>query len=404
VAGATHFGILFLLGLSLLGGTLGAWAFQRLKIPQVVGYIIAGVIVGESGLRIIDLHTLEALRPFTMFALGIIGFLVGAELKLEDFRRYGKQFAAILVGEGVAAFALVTLGTWVIFYALTHSVATSLAAGIVLGAIASATDPASTISVLWEYRCRGVFTTTVTAIVALDDALAMTLYAIGTGAAAILVGSHGDVTGRVLKVGGELGAALLLGVIVALLLNFLVRWAKAGAQTLALSLSALLLMIGVARVLDLDVILASMACGFVVRNMAPRRTEGLIRLLREFSSPVYVLFFVFVGARLAVHSFPAWLGAVVAVYVIGRTAGKMSGAWLGARLTNSPESVRRYLGMGLFAQGGVAVGLSIIATEHLQHIPAALRPWSYRFWDRLRSSSRRIVPVRSVGTARKKTS
>lgn len=176
---------------------------------------------------------------------------------------------------------------------------------------------------------------------------------------------------RILKVGGELGAALLLGFIVALIVNFLVRWAKAGAQTLALSLSALLLMIGVARVLDLDVILASMACGFVVRNMAPRRTEGLIRLLREFSSPVYVLFFVFVGARLAVHSFPPWLGAIVAVYVIGRTAGKMSGAWLGAKMTNSPAAVRRNLGMGLFAQGGVAVGLSVIATEHLQHIPAA---------------------------------
>ncbi len=366
-----HLGILLLLGLSLFGATVGGWLFQRLRIPQVVGYLAAGLLLGESGFRVINEQSILQLRPFTIFALGIIGFLVGAGLQIEDFRRYGKQFMAILLGEGVFAFVLVTLGTGIIFYHLTGQFATSLAAGIVLGAIASATDPASTISVLWEYRCRGVFTTTVTAIVALDDALAMTLYAVGTGTAAVLVGAHGGVAVKMLRVGGEIGAALLLGVVVALLLNLLLRWAKDGAQSLALSLSVLLLMIGLSQVLDLDVILSSMACGFVIGNMAPRRNRPMIQVLREFSAPVYVLFFLLVGARLAVHSFPLWLGMIVVVYVIGRTAGKMSGSWLGARLTHSTDAVRRYLGLGLFAQGGVAVGLSIIASQHLQHIPAA---------------------------------
>ena len=164
-----HIGILVLLGVGVLGGALGAWFFQRIHVPQVVGYIAFGILVGKSGLKLLDGGDIENLRSFTWFALGIIGFLVGGELQFETFKKYGKQFAQILLWEGLAAFILVGSGTFGVIYWVTGNLHASLAAGIIFGAIASATDPASTVEVLWEYRAKGVLTTTIIAIVALDD-------------------------------------------------------------------------------------------------------------------------------------------------------------------------------------------------------------------------------------------
>ena len=173
--------VLFILGLSIIGGLVGASFFQKLRIPQVVGFIVIGLIVGDNGLKLVKHTDVATLQPFTIFALGIIGFLVGGELKAETFRKYARQFFAILLGEGITAFLLVGISTGLFIYFVFHNISAAFAAGIVFGAVASATDPASTIDVLWEYRSLGILTTSLTAIVALDDALAMVLYGIATG-------------------------------------------------------------------------------------------------------------------------------------------------------------------------------------------------------------------------------
>lgn len=364
-----QFGVLFILGLGVFGGILGAWFFQRIRVPQVVGYIVIGVIIGESGLRLVTAEHMETLTPFNLFALGIIGFLVGGELKIETFRKYARQFMAILLGEGLGAFVLVGLPSTLIVYQVVRDPAIALAAGMVFGAIASATDPASTIDVLWEYRARGVLTTSITAIVALDDALAMLLYGLGTSAAQLLTKGSGSVLQELGNVTFELGGAILLGVAFAAILVWLLRWMHEKERTTALAIGLILLLLSIAAVKGLDVILAAMALGFVVTNAAPRRSASLFTTLRGFSVPIYVLFFVLVGARLSLRHMPGWLVAIVVVYVLMRCTGKALGAYLGARMTRAEPVVRRYLGMGLFAQGGVAVGLSIMAGQHLADIP-----------------------------------
>ena len=139
-----NFSILFILGISILGGLVGASFFQKLRIPQVVGFIVIGLIVGDNGFKIITHKNVTALQPFTLFALGIIGFLVGGELKSETFKKYARQFFAILLGEGLAAFILVSLLTSLFLYIVFGNLSIAFAAGIVFGAVASATDPAST--------------------------------------------------------------------------------------------------------------------------------------------------------------------------------------------------------------------------------------------------------------------
>jgi len=367
-------GLLFLLGIGIFLGLVGAWLFQKIKFPQVVGYIIMGLIIGDTGFKLITLNDIELLQPFNIFALGIIGFLVGGELKIQSFKKYGKQFSAILFGEGLGAFFLVGTLITIILYIMFKSFTAALAGGIIFGAIASATDPASTVDVLWEYRARGVLTTSITAIVALDDALAMALYGLGTSVAQLLSSSSVSIGAECTRISIELLGAIVVGVLFALILSFILRWIYEPEKTLGIALGIILLMITLASSLGMDVILASMTLGFCVSNISPHRSEKLLSVMRGFSTPIYVLFFVLVGARLSIGNMPAWLWVIVGVYVVARSVGKFYGARFGAKVSKAPIVVQKYLGMGLFAQGGVAVGLSIMAGQHLQGVKLGTLP------------------------------
>lgn len=362
-------GVLGILGICIAGGVVGAWLFQRLHMPQVVGYIVIGLLIGDTGFGLLHVADIAALSPFNNFALGLIGFLVGGELSGSIFKKYGKQFTLILLGEGLAAFFLVGVFSTLLVWLICHNWIAAIAAGVVFGAIASATDPASTIDVLWEYRSAGVLTTAIVAIVALDDALAMTLYGIGTSVATILTQSGGASVGStILHTGMELGGAILLGVICGFVLDSMMNYLPQNEKRLGMSIGLLMVCIGISVALKMDVILATMALGIVLVNRAPNRSKKLFETVRSFSTPIYIVFFVLVGARLALRNMPLWIWGLVAVYVVMRSVGKWMGSYWGGRLSRADKSVQQYMGMALFAQGGVAVGLSIVASESLQHI------------------------------------
>lgn len=362
-------GVLLLFGIGIVGGLVTALMAQRAKIPQVLGYIVAGLILGASGFKVVTLEDIQALEPFNNFALGIIGFLVGSELKFSTLKKYAPQFSSLLLGEGILAFTLVLLGTGGIIYAITGSLMVALSGGIILGAIASATDPASTISVLWENRSAGILTTTIVAVIALDDALAMLLYGVGSGISQILVGGENvSVLGEMGKVALELGGSALIGVIGGGITSFIMKRSKSTEQAVALSLGIILFAIGVAVQLHLDIIIVAMTIGVILANRVPLRSEELISFFKTISLPIYAIFFVLIGARITIGSMPAWLWGVVAAYVILRSLGKYFGAMAGAKLSKSAPVVQKYAGMGLFAQGGVAIGLSIMASHHFREI------------------------------------
>ena len=360
--------ILFILGIGIFGGIAGAWFFQKIKIPQVLGYLVIGIIIGQSGMKLINSDIIDSLKNFNFFALGIIGFLVGGELHGSTMKKYGKQFSAILLGEGVLSFSLVTISVSLVLYIFTKNFSASLAGGIVFGAIASATDPASTMDVLWEYRSKGVLTTTIIAIVALDDALAMALYGLGTGAAQMIIGGDTSILEQAIRIGIELFGAVAMGGVAGFFMNFIIRYSSDKNRTMIFTIGTLLIVISLSLMLNIDVILASMTLGIVITNKAPQRSKELFSLIKNSASPIYVLFFVLVGARLTLGNMPGFLWIIVGLYVLFRSAGKMLGAWLGAKITKADPVVQKYTGMGLFAQGGVAIGLSIMASQHLGNL------------------------------------
>lgn len=363
-----NLGLLFIIGIAVFSGVVGARLFQRLRIPQVVGYIIVGVLLGQTGFGIVSADDLRSLESFNYFALGVIGFLVGCELKFDIFRRSGKQYLSILFCEGAASFAFVTIAVMVVLFFVTGSLGLSLAGGMIFGAIATATDPASTMNVLWEFRCKGPLTTGLTAVMVMDNALAIVLYGFGAGLAGVIAGGYDALGVELERMLLTLGGAVLLGFISGQGLRWFLRWFPEPEKNLALALGIILLMISLAVYFQINVIFTSMVLGATLINTASRRSQPLINLMKGFSTPIYALFFVLVGAAVTFSNIPWWLWLLVALYVAGRSVGKFYGSRWGAVLSKSPPVVQKYLGMGLMSQGGMAIGLSIMAAQNLPHI------------------------------------
>ena len=362
--GTEHLNIILLMGLAIFWGTVGARIFQRLRIPQIIGYISIGVILGPL-LNIISRQTVQTFEPFNMFALGIIGFLIGGELKHDIFAKFGKQVFAILLFEGGVAFLFVVISS---FFALFYFYdwQTALAVGLVFGAICSATDPASTVNILWEYKTRGPLTTMLIAIVALDDALALLLYITSVSLAGFLTG-HREVGVLKMMVHSlyEISGSLGLGLAAGLLLHWILRRLEDDEKTLVLTIGIIVLTVGLAMALKLDVILSSMACGVSLINISPRRSLKSFELVRKFSPPIYVLFFVIIGSRLSINTTgQIWL--LAAVYVLGTIFGKTAGSYWGAVYSKAVSPIRKYLGFCLYQQGTIAIALLIMASHRFE--------------------------------------
>ena len=347
---------LLVIGAALIFGVIGARLFKAVKIPQVVGYIIIGIALGVSGADIITKDLIQKFAPLNYLALGIIGFLVGGELKKSVFKKFGKSMIIILVMEGMLAFIIVSL--------LIGIYTKNWGLAIVLGALASATAPAATVDVLWEYKSAGVLTTMVFAIVALDDGLALLLYGFANAIARILIAHKGfSIMSAIIKPLYEIGGSAALGIGIAFIYRYLLditgRYRHEKDLMLSFTFGSIVLIIALSLKFGFDLILAEMFFGVAFVNIAPHYSQRVFDLMKGFSPPIYILFFVLAGARLEVTSVTVITLVTALLYLVGRTSGKMLGASIGARVSRSPKKVSKYLGFCLFSQAGVTIGLAI---------------------------------------------
>ncbi len=357
--------IILLIGIAIFGGTVGARVFHLLNIPRIVGYVAIGILLGPL-LGTISPKTIRDLEPFNMFALGIIGFLIGGELKRDIFVKFGRQVMVILLFEGLVAFMLVGVLSFAITWYFSDW-KTGLAVGVVFGAICAATDPASTMSVLWEYKSRGPLTAMLTAIVALDDALALILYAVCISVAGVVIGhQETGFFGALLSSFYEIFGSLLIGIVAGIVLNWILKRTDEAERVLIFSISLALLIIGVAITRELDVIISSMALGVTLTNIGSRKVLSSFKLVHRFSAPIYVLFFVLVGARLKIVNWDTQVLLLAVAYIIGSVVGKTTGAWWGAVHSKSVPTIRKYLGFCLYQQGTIAIALLLMASSRFE--------------------------------------
>jgi NhaP-type Na+/H+ or K+/H+ antiporter len=350
--------LLMVIGAIIAFAFLGSKIFQRLGIPQVVGFIVMGVVLGSSFLNFIPLEMVDQLSFISYIALGLIGFDMGGHLHFSELLKARKSLLFILVFEAVGTFLLVALGVYII--------TKSLQIALIFGALASATDPAATVEVMAEYDAKGPLTTSLLAIVGLDDALALLLYSIAAAAAEnFLAGSVSQahtLTEMVALPLIEVVGGVALGAGVALILDFILCRMKRKHDAMAISIASVLIVVGISISLGFSYILATMVLGAVTVNKCPEHGRHIRFTIEQAGPVIYVLFFALIGARFQISLLPT-MGMLGITYVLLRSVGKFSGAWLGGKWGGAEPSVRNNLGFGLFSQAGVAIGLAMTTAD-----------------------------------------
>lgn len=347
----------------LLGfGFVIAKTGQFLKIPSVTGYICAGIILGPSGLNVFSADAIgHQLGHFTQIALMLIAFGIGEHLEISRLRASARSLSIIGVSEIVCVSALVSSGS---FYVATATGMGSADWGtmqyivfaVLLGAVSVATAPAATMHVVRELRAAGPLTTSLMAVVAIDNGLAIMLFGIAMAFARHMVNAGAGSLLPTLSMGLlEIVGSLVIGVVTGLMIDMIISRLKEEREMLTAGLALLLLCGEGARLLNLSPLLAGMAVGFTIVNRVHRDIR-LFRALNAFETPIYVLFFTLAGVHFDFSALriAGWLGVS---YFFLRTFGKAIGAAIGGRLSNAPKTVQHYLGLSLTPQAGVAIGL-----------------------------------------------
>ncbi|MFQ5815137.1 MAG: cation:proton antiporter [Candidatus Hydrothermarchaeaceae archaeon] len=364
--------IILLLGVAILTGYVAGEMCEKINLPKVVGWILGGVALGASGFGLFELELLDLLNPISFIVLALIGFDIGGELSYGMLRRLGKSIATIAVFEALGAFVMVTTAVTL--------VTKELWMGLIFGGLSVATAPAATVEVLREYHSSGPLTSTTFAIVGVDDALAIIMYAFGAGLAKMLfigkaISLLGIVEGPLIEIFG----ALLLGGVIGVVFAYTTRFTHTPRELLLLSFGTILALAGIARFLRFSYILASMALGIMAVNL-PFSNKRCFDVVNEAKPPLFVLFFVFVGARLQVGLLTK-IGAIGVLYILFRTLGKGAGSWTGARISGNlgfldakaRATIEKYFWLCLFSQAGVAIGLALEAMHTFAEYGAAGR-------------------------------
>lgn len=354
--------VLFILGIILFGGTIGGRLFNKIKIPQVVGYILIGIGLGQTGLHFVSKELLLTLEPINYIALGLISFSLGGEIKLGILKKYGKIFTSLLFFEAFGAFLLVSLFIFIlcIFF---MPVVQSVIVALLLGSISAATAAAGTTDVLAENRAKGLLTTTLMGIIALDDVLALLLFAILSSFSSIISGLHSDLLSNIIKPIYEIGVAALLGIGTGFVLSKILKKYDEEERIFLFTTGSIILVIGLSLIIHVDMLMAATIMGFTLSNFAPKRNKTVLTLIEKFSGPIYILFFVFVGAKIELNHLSILVLIIIGGFIIFRVFGKAIGIYIGSKISKAPDKLRKYLPFCLFSQSGVAIGLSILAYQ-----------------------------------------
>lgn len=347
---------MILLGLAtvLLSGFLVTRLSKKLRLPNVSGYIVAGILIGPQVLGLVSPEFVAGMDFVSDVALACIAFGVGKFFKKEVLRATGAGVAVITLLEALTAGLAVTLTMRFLFD-------TSWVFSVLIGAIATATAPASTIMTIKQYRAKGRFVDTLLQVVALDDVVA--LLAFGVASAVAQASETGGANWRcaLLPVLYNL-LAIALGAGCALLLKVLLNEKRSKDNRLILVVAVLLAISGVCSALDVSPLLACMVLGAGYVNLTG--DERIFEQMDNFTPPILSCFFVYSGMRLDIAAL-AVSGIMGVVYFFVRIAGKYAGACAGSALVRENREIRNYLGIALVPQAGVSIGLAFLGQRLL---------------------------------------
>lgn len=347
-------GVLLALCIIMIAGFLFTRVTNLFRLPKVTGYIIVGILIGPNMIGLISSQFVGHMDFVSDIALACIAFGVGKYFKLEQLRKTGKEILIITVMESLVAGVFVTIASLCLFRVPVDF-------ALLLGAVATATAPASTIMTIKQYHAKGKFVRILLQVVALDDAVCLIAFSLAS--AVVKADFKGSISFQeVVRPLAYNVVAIGAGILCAVALSKVITPARSKDSRLILLLAGLLGISGMCALAGISSLLSCMVFGAVYVNLT--KDKKIFRQLDNFTPPVMALFFIESGMKLSVSSLKT-AGIIGIVYFIVRIAGKYSGAWIACRMTHMEPYVYKYLGLGLIPQAGVAIGLAALGQRIL---------------------------------------
>ena len=367
--------MLITLAFSVLAGLLMSRVATLVNLPAVTAYLIAGLcigpfLLGSLGIRGIGFSTLEDVDSFSIIsqgALGFIAFEIGNEFRLRDLKSMGKS--AITIGILQAVITTIIVDIALIALHFFNPSLISLSSALTLGSIAAATAPAATLMVVKQYKAEGPMTKLLLMVVAIDDAVGLVLFSISFGVATALETGAISFIGVVLEPLLEIILSCLLGVVGGCSINALEKYFHSRSKRMSLAVAFVFLTVGISLLeftiggvhIGFSLLLVCMIEGTVFCNIN-ETSEEIMERVDGWTGPLNMLFFVLSGAELNLNvvSNPLVLSVGI-VFILFRSLGKISGAWLSCKMEKTSNTIQKYLGITLLPQAGVALGMALQA-------------------------------------------
>lgn len=367
VLGGEVLDILLKISIVLCFGLIGGKIANKLKLPNVSGYLVFGLFLGPSFINLIKSGEGATFKIINDIALGVIAFSIGSEFLLKDMKKLGKSIVVITLAEVIGA-------VFCVFAVMYYGFNQDFAFSIVIAAMSAATAPAATLLVIRQYRAHGPVTKTLLPVAALDDVFGIMVFGIAISLAVLTSsGVKPTLMQMISQPLLEIGGSLLLGIVLSLILVFIVKRLKNHSNLQVISLTAIGLGSGLAvsilkitnisQTLEFSPLLTNIVMGAMVANLLPN-SDKVFASINDFISPIYVLFFTLAGASLdlSVLKSVGWMGVA---YIFARATGKILGSFIGALSVKAEKTVTKYLGFALLPQGGISIGLTSIVAYKL---------------------------------------
>ena len=362
---------MLIFGIIILLGFICGEVAKKVGLPKVTGFILAGIILNPRLTHIIPMDFAEHTDLIINIALAFITFAVGGTLHYNKIKKLGRSITYITLFEGELAFLITATGIALVSPFFVDIPEMSWAAafipiGLLMGSLASPTDPSATLAVVHEYKAKGTVTSTIMGIAALDDTLGIINYSIAFAAASVLAAHqklnlYSSLAFPAYQIFGAVGFGIIIGLIFNLFTVLLQRETE-GVMIVAI-LAMLALAFGISSLVKIDGLLTIMTTGAVVANFNPKKEKIFSMLQRYTDELIFVFFFTMSGMHLDFSIFLTYLPLAI-FFVIFRAIGKISGAHIGAAAAKSPPKVKKYTWGGLIPQGGIVIGLALLIKQN----------------------------------------
>lgn len=354
------FPILLTVGLVILLGFYLGKVARLIKLPSLIGFMIVGALLGPSLFNLLNVKIQNNLSFITDICLGFVALSIGIELRFTTLKQQGWGMMLIIFMESFMAFIFVTLFIWL--------VTKDLAMALILGSIAPASAPAGTVAVIQEFKAKGPLTQALYTVVGFDDGLGIVIFGFASAFAKSVIMNEAGFANQsawvvLLQPLKEIGLSVLVGIALSFIFKLITFKLKGAEDIFIIAFAIVIIGAGVSSFLNLSLILTNLIIGMaIVNSTSPLFINKVTNKIADIMPLLFVLFFILAGANLHIKALPQ-MGLVGVIYILGRTSGLMGGAWFGSLLGKAEPVIRKYLGLGILSQAGVAIGLSLVVKK-----------------------------------------